>query len=264
MSSPFPGMDPYLEQPDLWPEVHSRLLVAIADCLGPQLRPKYRVAIEKRVYEDIQGNLFVGRPDATLSKSQAFKPQLIETIPPGTKTNTAVMEPLIVELPMPEEIQERYLEIREVGTGIVVTALELISPSNKRIGKGRQQYEEKRLKILASQTHLVEIDLIRSFPSLPMRGVDRPSLYGILVSHADQRPRAALYPFNLSVPIPAFPLPLQPSDPEIILDLQPLLNQVYDRASYDLAIDYACDLVPSLSKEDKTWVDRLLKEKHYR
>ncbi|MEO1590921.1 MAG: DUF4058 family protein [Cyanobacteria bacterium J06632_22] len=49
MSSPFPGMDPYVEHPSLWQEFHSRLIVAIADDLGPQRRPKYRVAIEKRV-----------------------------------------------------------------------------------------------------------------------------------------------------------------------------------------------------------------------
>ncbi|MGF1601092.1 MAG: DUF4058 family protein [Thermosynechococcaceae cyanobacterium] len=61
-------MDPCLEQPDLWPEVHSRLLVAIADYLGPQLRPKYRVAIEKRVYEDTIGNLPVGCPDVSVLK----------------------------------------------------------------------------------------------------------------------------------------------------------------------------------------------------
>ncbi len=256
MPSPFPGMDPYLEQPDLWPEVHSRLLVAIADCLGPQLRPKYRVAIEKRVYEDIQEDLLVGRSDVAVFQSQRH-----ETVPSAPKTNTAVMAPVIVELPMPEEIQERFLEIREVGTGVVVTVVELISPSNKRTGKGRQQYEEKRLQILTSQTHLVEIDLIRAFQPLPMRGPTQQSLYRILVSRADQRPRATLYPFNLSSPIPAFPFPLQPEDAEVILALQPLLDQVYDRASYDLAIDYTQNLVPPLANEEAMWVNALLKGK---
>ena len=51
MPNPFPGMNPYLESPDFWPEVHNRLMVAIADALVPQLVPKYRVAIEKRIYE---------------------------------------------------------------------------------------------------------------------------------------------------------------------------------------------------------------------
>ena len=252
MPSPFPGMDPYLEQPDLWPEVHSRLLVAIADSLGPQLRPKYRVAIEKRVYEATE-DLCIGRPDATVLQAKAQA-----RLPAPTPSSTAVVEPIVVELPMPEEIQERYLEIKEVGTGQVVTTLELISPSNKRAGKGRQQYEEKRSKILASQTHLVEIDLIRAFQPLPLRGAAKPSLYRILVSRAEQRPRAELYPFNLQTPIPAFPLPLQPDDLPLLLALQPLLNQVYDRASYDLAIDYTQAPVPPLSTEDAAWVHGLM------
>lgn len=258
MPSPFPGMDPYLEQPDLWPEVHSRLIVAIADYLGPQLRPKYRVAIEKRIYEDTVSDIFVGRPDVSVLQALA-KEKEHETV-----SSTATVEPIIVELPMPEELQERYLEIREVGTGAVVTTIELISPSNKRAGKGRQQYEEKRLKILASQTHLVEIDLIRAFQALPMRGTNQFSLYRILVSRADQRPRAALYPFNLQHPIPAFPLPLQSEDIEVVVELQPLLEQVYDRASYDLAINYAQNPVPPLSKEDAIWADAILKEAQLR
>ncbi|MEO0378129.1 MAG: DUF4058 family protein, partial [Cyanobacteria bacterium P01_A01_bin.17] len=177
--------------------------------------------------------------------------------------HTAVIEPVIVELPMPEEIQERYLEIREVGTGLVVTTLELISPSNKRSGKGRQKYEEKRLKILASQTHLVEIDLIRAFEPLPMLGIKETS-YRILVSRADQRPRAALYPFNLQCPIPTFPLPLNPDAAEVFVDVQSLLKQVYERASYDLAIDYTQEPVPPLSHEETAWADAVLREQQYR
>ncbi|MEL7051788.1 MAG: DUF4058 family protein [Cyanobacteria bacterium J06588_5] len=51
MPSSFPGMNPYLENPDHWPTVHNRLIVAIADILTPQLIPKYQVGIDKRVYE---------------------------------------------------------------------------------------------------------------------------------------------------------------------------------------------------------------------
>lgn len=260
MPSPFPGMDPYLEHPDLWPEVYSRLIVAIADALGPQLRPKYRVAIEKRVYQDVREDLLVGQPDSTVFQAQSPSQQQIP-LSLSPKSGIAVVEPVVVELPMPEDIQERYLEIREVGTGAVVTTLELLSPSNKRSGKGRQQYEEKRLKILASRTHLVEIDLIRAFPSLPMRGGEQPHLYRIVVSAADQRPRAALYPFNLSSPIPAFPLPLHPEDSEVVVELQSLLDQIYERAGYDLAIDYTQKPVPPLSEEDAAWAHQLLKKK---
>ncbi|PSN15009.1 hypothetical protein C7271_21235, partial [filamentous cyanobacterium CCP5] len=223
MPSPFPGMDPYLEQPDLWPEFHNRLLVAIADRLGPQLRPKYRVAIEKRVYQDAEEGLQIGRPDATI-----FRAAPEATLLPQP-THLASVQPVMVELPMSEEVQERFLEIRELGSGEVITTLELISPSNKRLGsKGRQVYEEKRLKILSSQTHLVEIDLIRAYGALPLRSNTTSTLYRIVVSPAEQRPMAALYGFSLLNPMPSFPLPLQPDDSPIWVELQDLFNGVYD------------------------------------
>lgn len=247
MPSPFPGMNPYLEHPQLWQEVHSRLIVAIADALGPQLRPKYRVAIEKRVYDNTD-DLLVGRPDGAI-----FQAVPDAALPPLPQTSSVLTEPLIVEVPMPEAVTERYLEIRAVETGEVVTVLELLSPSNKQAGRGRQVYEAKRLAVLGSFTHLVEIDLIRAFKPLPIRGAIAPSLYRILVSRANQRPKAVLYAFNLPDAIPSFPIPLQPEDTEPLVNLQLLLNQVYERASYDLAIDYTQAPVPPLSEADAAW-----------
>lgn len=255
MPSPFPGMNPYLENPGRWQEVHDRLIVAIANDLGPKLRPKYRASVELRVYSDARDELsLVGRPDTTV-----FQPKPGSELPdsPGS---VATIEPVIVEVPIPEEVRERYLEIREVPSGEVVTTLELLSPSNKRSGRGRAEYEEKRMTILGSRTHLVEIDLIRSFTPLPLRGSVQPSLYRILISRSHQRPQAALYPFGLSDPIPAFPIPLRRDEPEPILDLQTLLHQVYDIAAYDLEIDYTQDPVPTLQGDDAKWADALLKQ----
>ena len=50
MSSPFPGMDPYLEHPVLWEGVHARMVVAIANRLQPLLDPPYVATVEERVY----------------------------------------------------------------------------------------------------------------------------------------------------------------------------------------------------------------------
>lgn len=55
MTFPFPGMNPYLENPALWPEVHAWLIVALARTLNPILKPKYRAAVEQRVYQDDEG-----------------------------------------------------------------------------------------------------------------------------------------------------------------------------------------------------------------
>jgi hypothetical protein len=238
MPSPFPGMNPYLENPELWAEVQSWLIIAIADNIAPQLRPKYRVAVEKRVYQMADENtVLVGIPDVTIGRSLA-------NTQPDT-LNIAVAsppsKPVTVDIPIPEEVREGYLEVREVGTGEVITAIELLSPKNKRPGEGRQAYEKKRQQVLGSLTHLVEIDLLRGGEPMPILGKQIQSDYRILVSRNGLRPKAELYPFQLTEPIPAFLLPLRRGDTEPVVDLRTLIHRVYDRAGFDLAIDYTCE-----------------------
>ena len=214
-------MNPYLEAPELWSEVHSRLIVALADSISEQLSDAYRVAIKKRTY---------------LSST--------------------------VTIPMAEEVQERYLEIRDVSSGAVVTAVELLSPKNKRAGEGRRAYDKKRYKVLANMTSLVEIDLLRGVTPLPVDDEQRQGCYSILVSRSDLRPRAELYEFGLQQSIPPFALPLKPEDRSLMVELQALLKGVYRRAKYHLAIDYSKPLRPVLSESELTWVRALLEKAH--
>jgi hypothetical protein len=125
-------------------------------------------------------------------------------------------------------------------------------PKNKRSGVGRESYLAKRRQIMMSQTHLVEIDLLRGGEALPMVGAIA-SHYRILVSSSLMRPKAQLYAFNLRQVIPSIALPLK-GEATIALDLQPLLRRVYDRARFGLAIDYSGVLSPRLSSEDGFWV----------
>lgn len=259
MSYPFPGMNPYLENPDLWSEVHSRLIVNLADTLGPQLRPKYRVAVEKRTYLDASTTSLIGVPDVAIVANT--------TQDNSSSANIAILSnpsPLIVRLPMPEEISERYLEIREIATGKVITVIEILSPKNKRAGIGRETYLKKRLAILASLTHLVEIDLLRS--GKPIHILDNLPLkdYQVLVSRSEQRPLAALYSFTVRESIPIFPLPLQLNEQEPLIDLQKLLQNIYEKGSFDLAIDYSKCPIPPLQEADLIWLNDLLKEKKLR
>jgi hypothetical protein len=250
-------MNPYLENPELWAEVHSRLIVAIADSIAPQLRPKYRVAVEKRVYQMADENtVLVGIPDVTIGRS------LTNTQPDALNIAVASppAKPVTVDIPIPEEVREGYLEVREVGTGEVVTAIELLSPKNKRPGEGRQAYEKKRQQVLASLTHLVEIDLLRAGEPMPILGKQIQSDYRILVSRSGLRPKAELYPFQLVEPIPAFLLPLRRGDTEPVVDLQTLIHGVYDRAGFDLAIDYTREPVPPLGEIDAIWAKDLLQQ----
>ena len=214
MRNPFPGMNPYLEQPELWHQVHNRLIVAIADNLTPQIVPKYRVSIEERVYSRV---------------------------------------------PIPEQVTERFLEVRSTNTGAVISVIEILSPKNKRSKEGREAYERKRQKIIGSATNLVEIDLLRLGDPMPVLGVTGTG-YRILVSPGWCRPDADLYTFSLKDPIPPFLVPLRQGESELVVDLQRLLNEVYERARFDLAIDYSQPVKPALPSEEATWVAKILEK----
>jgi len=220
MPTLFPGMDPYLERHGLWEEVHTNLIVAIRQFLTPILRPKYRIAIGQRIY-------------------QALLP---------------TQEPLEGIMERPEEVVERYLEIRDTATQKAITAIEILSPTNKEAKDDRQQYEKKRLTVLASATNLVEIDLLRAGKPFAMKVVGqteaKPSHYRIVISRSWQRPGADLYLFSVRQPIPAFLIPLRPGEQEPVLPLNRILHDLYDQGGYDLAIDYSQPAFPPLARED--------------
>jgi hypothetical protein len=158
---------------------------------------------------------------------------------------------------MPIEVKERYLEVREVGTHAVITVLEILSPKNKRSGEGRTAYEKKRLRILGSASHLVEIDLLRENPPMSMLGVEQSTDYRIVVSRAESRPVADLYGFRLRDPIPDFSRPLRAEGEDIEVRLQQILFEVYERGGYAFRLDYR-QPVPPLSPADQAWVDSIL------
>jgi uncharacterized protein DUF4058 len=148
MQSPFPGMDPYLEHPALWPDVHNRLIAALADDLSERVAPQYYVGLERRTYllkaDDL---VFVGRPD--LAVAPASDAPLLTSQP--VTTPTLVLE---VDVPMQEEVSENFLEIHEVKTGKLITIVELLSPVNKLHKQGREDYERKRGYVFRSWTSL--------------------------------------------------------------------------------------------------------------
>ncbi len=244
----FPGMNPYLEHPSLWPEVHSGLIGALMRTLNRQITPRYRAAMEKRVYMDM---LTVIVPDSTVFETgletgletggmASRKPITASPARRDRLSGSAVVltKPERVALPIPEGVTERFLEIREPRKQRVVTVVEILSPKNKRAGEGRTQYLKKRQQILGSSSHFVEIDLLRVGDSMPLsRSCDTD--YEILVSRVEDRPIADRYGFDLQEPIPRFTLPLDYGETEPLIDLKALLDQVYQEAALDLEIDYS-------------------------
>jgi hypothetical protein len=258
MPSPFPGMDPYLETPDLWPDAHHGLISQIQKTLNPGLRPRYVARVELRVY--ISDDDDPGRealvPDVRIQKR---KRQGVKK--PKSASALAITEPLTVPLLIEDEIEEARLEIRHLESGSLVTIIEILSPTNKiRGARGRTSFLDKRRETLGSEVHWVEIDLLRAgVPSIthpPLVASD----YRILVSRAGKRTRASYWPVNVRQPLPVIGIPLRAPDHDAALDLGAVLSAVYDDAAYDLSIDYRKKPEPPLKTDEAAWADRLLRE----
>ncbi len=260
MRSPFPGMDPWLELPTLWLDVHNSLITAIRDDLASRVAPKYHVGVEQHTYLSIlDARSFIGRPDIVISRTRSRK-RLRQ--PPGSSRVTATGAPVLkldVEVPIQDRVEEWYLEIRVAKTGKLVTVIEVLSPTNKSAGPGRRKYLRKRTKVLDSRTSLVEIDLLRGGKPMPLSSPETvEGDYRILVSNGRTRPRAELYVFGVRQPIPAIPIPLLVNDPEPSLDLGAVLHALYERARFDLVLSYSKSPTPPLCEEDAAWAREIV------
>lgn len=255
MPTPFPGMDPYLERPGIWSQVHTNLIVEIQRHLARELRPKYTVAIEQRTY------VAVADP-STNEGVNGWMGEWVKMSPPHPFTPSSppseASAAYSVEVPLPEEVRERYLEVRDQVTGEVITIIEILSPSNKIAH--RRRYLRKRLAILGSDTGLVEIDLLHAGMPMPMKGNLPRSHYRILISRAADRPKAEALLFNVQQPIPDVPIPLRPGEKEPLLPLNELLHRVYDAGGYDLMVDYSRPPEPLLDEPTAEWTARQLSE----
>lgn len=266
-TSPFPGMDPYLEHPARWINFHDQLIVAIGHALLPQITPRYWVSVQERVYvgEPADADFMRQRgqfrhPDVTVSRV----PHATETSTPTAPATTAEAEPLAVHVPVQERIRETYLEIVTLPDYEVVTVIEVLSPTNKRTGEGKAEYEAKRSAVLRSDIHLVEIDLLRAGQPMRIEGDPGGEGYRILISRGDRRPEAELYFFGVRDQIPSFRLPLRREDDEPLLNLGNVVNQVYEQGAFYLVCDYTNDPVPPLDPENAAWADALLRKEGLR
>ena len=232
MPSPFPGMNPYLERPDVWNDFHDSFIPALRAALAPQLRPHY--------YARIEENLYIHEPTA----KERF---------PIVRSRIAM--PVVVE-----EERLPYLEIRDRLNNEAVTVVELLSPSNKA-SSGRDQYLAKVRRILASRTNFVEIDLLRGHEKMPWDRLPACDYYALVSRYADRQnrdPRADFWPLGVRDPLPTIPVPLRPEEAEPTIDLQAMLHRVYDTGGFSMFL-YAADPEPRLSAADAAWAAQLLR-----
>ena len=252
MAGPFPGMDPWLEQPWLWGGVHTSLVTYLRDALQPLLGPKYVAAIEERLYVATADRIIT--PDIALRHDHGSR---------SSRTSaTAVVEPdeaVVVEY-VDDEVHEPYIEILTKNSDEqVVTVVEVLSPSNKDPGEGRSLYLKKQQEVLASPANLVEIDLLRAGShTVAVRESDvlRAGSFDYLVAISraqDRHKRSYFYARTVRDSLPRIAVPLQLGDADITLDLQPVLDKVYAAGVYDDRLQYSMPCIPRLRPDDEAW-----------
>ncbi len=257
MPSPFPGMNPYIERPELWNDFHNTFIPTIREFLAPLIQPRYFVRIEENVFihEPPAHERFpLGKPDISVHPTS-------RTPPVAPSNSVAVLAPATVGMPViVDESRLPYLEIRDRARNDTVTIVELLSPASKATGVHRDLYISKVQRILASRTNFVEIDLLRGGPRMPWERLPSCDYYAIVSRPADrnsEEPHAGLWPIGLRDPLPTIPIPLRADEPEPTLDLQVILHRIYDTAGYQLFI-YDSDPEPPLSGADAVWAAQLV------
>jgi len=260
MASPFPGMDPYLEG-EMWQEFHDRLANQISQQLMPYLTPKYVALLAKRYVLDRPTLSVLGVP-----AERILYPDVHVAAPPGaatapvpSSTGVAVAEPAVELLSlMTEEVPLLSVEIRDVAGRRLVTLIEILSPVNKH-GEGARDYDLRRLDLLRTQTHVLEIDLLRQGQRIQLVGALPPASYYLYLSRCQRRPYTQVWPVALRQPLPTVPVPLLPPDPDVPLDMQAAVNACFALVGYERLLEYAHPPPPPpLSDEDAAWVaDRL-------
>jgi len=245
-------MNPYLEQDECWQDFHQSIIPLVRALLAEQVRPAYFVKVEEHLFIhelSAEERRLLGRADVSLAARQASAP---------AHAAAAILDASsYARLPVAVDIEQHsYLEIRDRRSRELITVIELLSPSNKRLGPDREQYLGKRLQFLHSSVHLVEIDLLRGGPRLPVDELEECDYYA-LVSRWQDRPRTAVWPIRLRDPLPILPIPLRAPDPNARLDLQAVLHRLYDEAGYADYI-YTGTPQPPLSAEDDAWARSLV------
>lgn len=245
MTSPFPGMDPYLEPH--WLDVHTALVGEARRALNRVLPEGLVARVEERVVVESEAEDRLRRigPDARVidhSRSAA----------PTDAGAVAIEAPykLVVEA---DPIVERFVRVID-DVGQVVTVIEFVSPTNKR-EPGLGEYRERRAELLAAGVHVVEVDLVRSGD---WRGLMRPetcpaeavSTYRVTVRPGGVRAGGYLFPIRLGEALPEVPIPLRPSDQPVRLPLQEMIEAVYADGRYDRTIDYSLEPEPPLTAEE--------------
>jgi len=260
MASPFPGMDPYLEQ--FWRDVHASLIIYARDQLQGNLPSDLRARVEERVVvEPGVGEERSVYPDIrVVERGRGYS----AAVAVETEADVALLEPVTLRLES-EPMTETFIEIIDVGSGKrVVTVIEVVSLANKLPGDSRDKYRQKQEELRAGGVSLVEIDLLRAgqrrlgvpYHRVP---VSHRTAYQVCVRRGWDPEAVQVYAVPLRQRLPIVKVPLRQTDADVPLDLQALIEQGYRNGGYDADIDYRYAPDPPLAADDEQWADGLLR-----
>lgn len=267
MPSPFPGMDPYVESCGLWDDFHFKFVGEIERDLASHVPAGYLVRAGERYFID------VCVPEEVVPGAQTYRAQSDMSVvrSDGERSETAASDvavmdaPVLMEPAFEQHTREYFIDIREARSGRIVTTLELLSPANKRRDSlGRREYLRKREACMFGGRNFVEIDLLRGGARMPMASPWPPCEYYVMVSRGEAPTPAGVWPVGIRDALPEIPIPLDPGDADVRIDLGPHFTSVYDRSRYGVSIDYTAPLRPKLPDEDLAWVDSLLRQEGLR
>jgi hypothetical protein len=246
-------MDPFLEG-SLWTTLHFTLSAEIVRELAPKLRPRYLVLPAECFVMETPESVAITTgdvyPDVAVAERHTW---------PSTHEETRIAAaPLELATIIPSPVPHVTIEIRDTAHRQLVTAIEVLSPTNKR-GDGYEEYLAKRRRILLSSAHILEIDLLRRGYRMPMQEPLPTMPYFVFLSRSEKRPLTEIWPIALNEPLPVVPVPLLPDDADVPLDLQRAFTATYDLLGYDLAIDYRQSPEIPLQGAAATWLEERLR-----
>ncbi|HEY7327403.1 MAG TPA: DUF4058 family protein [Gemmataceae bacterium] len=269
MKSPFPGMDPYIESCGLWEDFHGHLIERVYEQIAQAVPDRYFVRSRERSYQvliESEGKTKKPfAPDVKITSPASGKKPKKKSGGVAVAQPTTENEPLSLRAFIAEEHREKFVEIYEDDPDYpemrLVTTIEVLSPSNKRPGtEGWNEYHSKRYSALLGDVHLVEIDLLRGGRRPLMRDPWPNSPYVFLVGRSDQDLRCQVWRGYFDRPLPTLTVPLTRPDKDIPLNLQPLIDRVYQLGRYGHAINYSKPLKPPLRGAEATWVKEQLRQ----
>lgn len=257
MTHPFPGMDPYIETSRNWPDFHSDLAGEIRAALNTQIQPAYyATTIVYTTYDVVEITQSSKRrsisPDVSIWQTERKT---------GGINAAALIDPAPVQSQVKMEVPIRIanVEVRKAESDTLITAIEILSPVNKRPGPDRDSYLRKRRELLRSEVHVIEIDLLRAGERSPLEIAPPDAPYYISLAHNDYRPTIDVWPVQLNERLPVIPIPLAYPDPYVPLDLSAIVQRVYERGAYGTRLDYTQPVPPpALNEAQQKYVDDLL------